>query len=194
MKNKSKVACYVRVSSAGQNEESQVKELSTYCDNQGLTPIWFIDKATGTNLDRPAFEDLQSQLFSGEIKTVIVYKLDRLSRSLLDGIKTLSEWLEMNVRLVSTSQQFDLSGITGKMISTVLFAVAEMENETRRERQAIGIENAKSKGVYKGRKKGSTKAKPDQALKLRSEGKKLAEIAAIMQTSLSTVQRYLKAS
>jgi len=186
------VACYVRVSSIGQNEESQVNELTSYCKNQGLKPVWFIDKATGTNLDRPAFEAMQSKLFAGEMKTVIVYKLDRLSRSLVDGLTVISDWLSDDIRLISTSQQFDFSGAIGKMLSAVLLSVAEMENETRRERQAIGIENAKGKGVYKGRKKGATKAKPAQAVKLREEGKKLREIALIMGTSLSTVQRYLK--
>lgn len=191
---KTKVACYVRVSSVGQNEESQVNELKTYCENHGLEPVWFIDKATGTNLDRPAFEEMQERLFKGEMKTVIVYKLDRLSRSLTDGLTVISDWLSGGIRLVSTSQQFDFSGAIGKMLSAVLLSVAEMENETRRERQAIGITNAKEKGVYKGRKIGATKAKPTQAQKLRDEGKKLKEIAAIMNTSLSTVQRYLKAA
>ena len=186
------VACYVRVSSVGQNEESQITELETYCRNHGFTPVWFIDKATGTNLDRPAFEEMQSKLFNGEFKTVVIYKLDRLSRSLTDGLTVISDWLSNSVRLISTSQQFDFSGAIGKMISAVLLSVAEMENETRKERQSIGIANAKKKGVYKGRKQGATKAKPAQAQKLRGEGKKLKEIALIMDTSLSTVQRYLK--
>lgn len=190
---KTKVACYVRVSSVGQNEEAQVNELKTYCQNHGFEPVWFIDKATGTNLSRPFFEEMQSKLFMGEFKTVIVYKLDRLSRSLLDGLTVISDWLGRGIRLVSTSQQFDFSGAIGKLLSAVLLSVAEMENETRRERQAIGIENAKKKGVYKGRKTGTTKANPALARKLRDEGKKLREIAAIMDTAMSTVQRYLKA-
>lgn len=192
--NLKRVACYVRVSSVGQNEESQVNELTIYCQNHGFEPVWFIDKATGTNLDRPAFEDLQARLFMGEFDVVVVYKLDRLSRSLLDGLTVISGWLGKGIRLVSTSQQFDFAGATGKMLASVLLSIAEMENETRRERQSIGIANAKKKGVYKGRKRGATKAKPAQAQKLREEGKKLQEIAAIMGTSLSTVQRYLRAA
>lgn len=187
-----KVACYIRVSSVGQNEESQIAELKDYCVNHGLEPVFFIDKSTGTNLARPAFEEMQRGLFSGKYKTVIVYKLDRLSRSLIDGLTVISDWLSKGIRLVSTSQQFDFSGAVGKMLSAVLLSVAEMENETRRERQAIGIANAKKKGVYKGRKVGATKAKPMEAKKLRAEGKKLKEIAAIMEISMPTVQRYLK--
>ena len=191
---KPKAACYVRVSSHGQNEESQVNELTSYCQNHGYDPVWYIDKATGTNLDRPAFDEMQSAIFNGEVKVVLVYKLDRLSRNLLDGLSVISDWLSKDIRLISTSQQFDFAGAVGKMISAVLLSVAEMENDTRRERQAIGIANAKAKGgVYKGRKRGATKAKPDLAKKFRSEGKKLKEIAVLMGASMSTVQRYLRA-
>lgn len=186
-----KAACYVRVSSVGQNEESQINELTTYCRNHGYEPVWFIDKTTGTSLSRPAFEDMQSKLFMGDFKVVLVYKLDRLSRSLLDGLTVISDWLGRGIRLVSTSQQFDFEGAMGKMVSALFLSMAEMENETRRERQAIGIANAKKKGVYKGRKIGTTKANPALARKLRDEGKKLREIAAIMDTAMSTVQRYL---
>lgn len=187
-----KVACYIRVSSHGQNEESQVNELTSYCRNHGYEPVWYIDKATGTNLERPAFDEMQSALFNGDIKIVLVYKLDRLSRKLLDGLGVISDWLARDIRLISTSQQFDFSGTVGKMISAVLLSVAEMENDTRRERQAIGIANAKAKGVYKGRRRGATKAKPDVAKKYRDEGKKLKEIAVLMGASMSTVQRYLR--
>ena len=189
-----KVACYVRVSTVGQNEESQVKELETYCRNHGMEPVWFIDKASGTNLERPAFEKLQNELFLGEFKMVVVYKLARLSRDMVEGLNVISDWMKQGIRLVATTQSIDLTGAMGKMVAALLLGVGEMENEMRREHQAIGIANAKEKGVYKGRKVGATKAKPFQAQKLRAEGKKLNEIALIMGTSMRTVQRYLKAA
>ena len=189
-----KVACYVRVSTVGQNEKSQIAELESYCAAHGMSPEFFIDKATGTNLNRPAFEKLEAALFDGHFNTVIVYKIDRLSRNLRDGINTLSDWLNQGVRLISTSQRFDFSGAVGKMMASLLLSVGEMENETRRERQAIGILNAKKNGVYKGRARGATKANPAKAAKLRAEGKRLNEIAAIMGVGISSVQRYLKSS
>ena len=189
-----KVACYVRVSTVGQNEKSQIAELESYCAAHGMSPEFFIDKATGTNLNRPAFEKLEAALFDGHFNTVIVYKIDRLSRNLRDGINTLSDWLNQGVRLISTSQRFDFSGAVGKMMASLLLSVGEMENETRRERQAIGILNAKKNGVYKGRARGATKANPAKAAKLRAEGKRLTEIAAIMGVGISSVQRYLKSS
>ena len=121
---KPKAACYIRVSSYSLNEESQVKELTSYCQNHGYDPVWYIDKATGTNLDRPAFDEMQSAIFNGEVKVVLVYKLDRLSRNLLDGLSVISDWLSKDIRLISTSQQFDFAGAVGKMISAVLLSVA----------------------------------------------------------------------
>ena len=136
------VAVYVRVSTVGQNEAGQRAEIAKWLAGNGIDPttvIWFVDKESGDTLDRPAFERLQKKIFLGQAKTVVVWKLDRLSRSLRDGINTLCEWLEKGVRLVSTTQQLDFSGTTGKLIASVLFAVAELEQSTRRERQAVGL-------------------------------------------------------
>ena len=67
-----------------------------------------------------------------------------------------------------------------------------MEQETRRERQAAGIAVAKSSGKYLGRRKGTTKAKPERALKLRQKGLTIEEIAASLKVSRNTVFRYFR--
>lgn len=188
-----KVACYIRVSTSGQNVAGQKRELQKWCDGHGMTPVWYIDKASGDNLDRPEFDRLSADIFAGTVRTVVVYKLDRLSRSLRDGINTLTDWLEKRVRVVSVTQQLDFAGATGKLIASVLFAVAEMEQETRRERQAAGIAAAKVAGKYKGRKRGATMkgVKPARAKELRDKGLTRAEIAEAMGASERTVTRYL---
>ncbi|MCC9655609.1 recombinase family protein [Rhodopirellula halodulae] len=185
-------AVYIRVSTTGQNAASQKREIGKWLTGHGITDVvWFVDKLTGDNLKRPEFEKLQTAVFAGEVKTIVVYKLDRLSRSLRDGINTLTEWLESGVRVVSITQQLDFAGATGKLIASVLFAVAEMEQETRRERQAAGIAAARERGVYGGRKPGTTKGKPERAKELKAKGLTRAEIAASMNTSTRTVTRYL---
>ena len=187
-------AVYVRVSTVGQNEEGQRREIQRWIDGNSIQNVtWYVDKDTGDNLDRPDFERLQKDIFNGDIKTVVVWKLDRLSRSLKDGIDTLCDWCDKGIRVVSVTQQIDFNGAAGKLIASVLFAVAEMEQETRRERQAAGIAVAKERGVYRGRQKGATKAGVDtsRAVELRKQGLTQAEIAKSLGVSISSVRRYL---
>jgi DNA invertase Pin-like site-specific DNA recombinase len=185
-------AVYIRVSTVGQKEASQRVEIDRWLRGHGIkNAVYFVDKKSGDDLKRPAFERLQAAIFAGEIKTVVCYKLDRLSRSLRDGINTLTDWLKQGVRVVSVTQQLDFSGATGQLVAAVLFAVAQMEQETRRERQAAGIAAAKANGVYIGRKAGTTKAKPERAQQLRDKGLSVPEIATSMGVSERTVFNYL---
>src|SRR5262249_2474599 len=104
------VAAYVRVSTVGQNEAGQRAEIERWLSGNGIDPSsdrWVTDKATGTNLQRPAFDKLQAAVFAGEIGTIVTYKLDRLSRSLRDGINVLCDWCDKGLRVIATSQQID---------------------------------------------------------------------------------------
>jgi DNA invertase Pin-like site-specific DNA recombinase len=188
----SATAVYLRVSTVGQNVAGQRREIGRWLEGNGIVDAeWFIDKLTGDTLARPEFERLQRGIFDGHVRTVVVYKLDRLSRSLRDGINVLSDWCERGVRVVSVTQQIDLSGAVGRMLAAVLLGIAEMEQETRRERQAAGIAAAKERGVYRGRKAGTTKEMPTRALELRVNGLTDREIATALGISRRTVQRYL---
>ena len=189
------LAMYIRVSTAGQNVFGQQREIQRWLDGNGIDARqveWFVDKSTGDNLDRPEFERLQRAVFSGKINTVVVWKLDRLSRSICDGINVLADWCDRGLRVVSLTQQIDFSGAVGKMLAAVLLGVAEMEQETRRERQAVGIAAAKERGVYRGRKPATYKTSPRRALELRQRGLTGAEIACAIGVSRATVHRYLK--
>lgn len=189
-----KVAAYVRVSTAGQNPESQKKALQNFAlvkfNNRDV--VWFEDKATGNHTDRPGFASLQSAIFKGEIDTVMVYKLDRISRKLQDGVAVLGKWVDDGIRVVSVSQQIDFDGPLGKMFASVMFAVAEMEQQLRKDRQADGIEVAKAEGKYKGRKAGTFKADRNRVKELQQQGIKVKEIAAMLGVTPMTIYRYLK--
>jgi DNA invertase Pin-like site-specific DNA recombinase len=152
---------------------------------------WFIDKESGATLKRPAFDQLQKAIFEGTVKTVVVWKLDRLSRRQHEGINLLAEWCEQGVRVVSVTQQIDLNGAVGRMLASVMFGLAEIEQEYRRERQAAGIAAAKRKGMYRGRKKGTTKVQPTRAKHLRFRGLTAPEIATALGIHPRTVFRYL---
>ncbi len=155
---------------------------------------WFEDRETGRHLDRPAFQKLQAAIFAGHIDTVLVWKLDRLARNLKDGINTVADWCQREIRVVSITQQIDLSGPVGQMIASVLFGIAQIEHQHIRERQAIGIAAAKKKGVYIGRKAGTTKAPPARARALRKRGLTIPEIATALGVKQRTVFNYLRAS
>jgi len=193
MAEKIKAAAYIRISVAGQSSslEAQRNVIDEYCANHNLEPTYFIDESTGKNLDREGMEQMKKALFNGEYSTVIVYKLDRLSRSLVDGLNLLSDFLNKDVRVISITQQFDFTGSVGKMIAAVLMAVSEMEVEQRRESQLIGIANRKAKGGYLGRKRGSTKVKEmSKALRLKQKGLSMSEVAKTLGVSLRTAVRY----
>jgi DNA invertase Pin-like site-specific DNA recombinase len=153
--------------------------------------VWFEDTETGRSLKRPAFARLQQEIFAGKVEMVVVWKLDRLSRRQRDGINLLADWCERGVRIVVVTQQIDLSGTVGRLVASVLFGLAEIEQEFRRERQAAGIAVAKRKGIYRGRKRGTTKAKPTRARTLRARGLSTPEIANALKISPRTVFRYL---
>lgn len=188
------IACYIRVSTVGQNEAGQRREISKWLEGNGLgDAVWFVDKASRDTLRRPAFEKLQSAIFKGEVRTVVIWKLDRLSGKMRDGINVLCDWCDRGLRVVSVTQQIDVNGTVGKMIAAMLFGIAEMEQETRRERQAAGIAAAKERGgVYLGRKAGTTNGDPERARQMKGQGLDHGEIAGAMGVSVRTVRRYLK--
>lgn len=187
-------AFYIRVSSTkGQKTDSQRVELEAWRTRHRLNAVrWFEDKDSATNLARTAFLELQAAIFTGEIDTVVVWKLDRLARSLKDGINILADWCKRDVRVISITQQIDLSGTVGHLIASLLFGIAEMELQHAKERQAIGIALARTRGVYKGRQKGTTKASPARAQALRKQGLTIAEIANALKVSQGSVFNYLR--
>ncbi len=190
------LACYVRVSTVGQNQASQVREIKLWLKGQNITDFrWYVDKKTGDHLDRPAFQELQQDIFRGEVSGVVVWKLDRLSRSITDGLNVLASWCDAGLRVVSVTQALDFNGALGKMLAAIFFGIGEMETEVRRERQRAGIDAARERGgVYLGRKPGSFKAKPARAKQLRQQGLTIGEVAQAMAISRRTTQRYLAAT
>lgn len=192
-----KIAAYIRVSTVSQNLAGQKAAIKRWLKGQGIPAKdvqWFEDKKTGDNTDRPAFKAMQRAVFDGDVKTIVVYKLDRVSRKIAEGLNVLQEWLDKGTRVVSVTQQFDFSGSTGKLVAAVLLGIAEMEQEARRERQQEGIEEAKKNGVYKkngDRRRGHRKITPKLVATLHADGMSASKIASDFGIARSTVYKYL---
>jgi len=190
------IGVYVRVSTSGQKSYSQREEIQRWLDAHGhdeKSVQWFEDIQTGKTIARPAMQALQKAIFDGVVKTVVVYKLDRLARNFREGVDVVCDWCQQDIRVVSVTQQIDLSGTVGRMVAGVLFAIAEIELQHIRERQAAGIAAAKDKGVYQGRQKGTYKASPARARALKAKGMKPGEIMkALGIKSRTTLNKYLR--
>jgi DNA invertase Pin-like site-specific DNA recombinase len=189
------IACYCRVSSDSQKHDSQQEEIRRWLEGNRIKlseVTWYEDTESGAVAGRPGLEAMKKAIFGGEVETIVFWKLDRISRDMREGINLLADWCERGLRVVSVTEQLDLNGTVGRIVAGVLFGVAEIQLSQIRERQAAGIALAKQRGVYKGRRKGTTKAKPQRARELRGQGLTQQEIATAMNVSERTVRSYLR--
>lgn len=193
------VGVYLRVSSDDQTHDSQRSEVDAWLAREGIDPAkveWYADTESGRKASRPDYDRLERDIAAGLRRTIVVWKLDRMARDMFEGLDTLHRWLKSKLRVVSVTQNFDLSGTTGKIVAAVLFGVAELDWSDRRERQAAGIKRVKADPKlraekYAGRVKGTTKGKPERAAELKARGLAAPEIATALGVSLRTVFRYL---
>ena len=104
-------ACYCRVSTRRQKNDRQRAEIQRWLTNHRIRKSlvrWYEDRESGTSLQRPALDRMQRAIFEGEVDTVVVWKLDRISRRQHEGISLLAAWCERGVRVVVVTQQIDL--------------------------------------------------------------------------------------
>src|SRR5438045_1453073 len=103
-------AIYIRVSTEGQRTESQEQELKRYCRQRGWrSPVVYADKISGAKTSRPKLNRLMQDIRGGRVRRLVVYKLDRLGRSLTHLALILDEINRLNVPLIATSQGIDTS-------------------------------------------------------------------------------------
>ena len=183
------IAIYARVSTDRQSTESQLNALREYAGKRA----WAISKEyidegyTGSNTKRPAFTAMMADAKKRKFDVLLVYKLDRLSRSLKDLIMTLDDLKSIGIDFISYDNGLDTTTPTGRLIFNVVGAVAEFEKDIIRERVRAGLENAKRKGKRLGRPPVSSRL-VDEAKKLRSEGMSFRQIGKRLGIPESTVR------
>jgi DNA invertase Pin-like site-specific DNA recombinase len=179
---------YARVSTQDQKLELQLDDLKSYgCE------IIFKEKMSGKNKSRPQLEKMIDQLRNGDV--VVVWKLDRLGRSLKDLIELVSSFREKGVEFVSLKDGIDTGTATGRFTFNIFASLAEFEREIIRERTMAGLEAARSRGRKGGRPAGLSKealAKAKSAKILYESGEKtVPEIASSLGISRATCYRYI---
>lgn len=132
---------YVRVSTAEQNEARQKEALS----GRGIDR-WFEEKISGKNANRPQLKALREFVREGD--TVYVHDFSRLARNTKDLLEIVEEFNQKGVTLVSNHEGLDTSTPTGKLMLTMIGAIAEFERANLLERQREGIAIAKANGQY----------------------------------------------
>ena len=185
------VAIYVRVSTQDQSNENQVHELTQYVELRGLGAFSvYEDKASGTKTNRPAFQRMMSDVRAGRVSTVVVWKLDRFSRSLKDLLTTLEELKSFGAGFIAVQDNLDLTTASGVLMMHMISAFSQFEASLIKERTLAGLANAKRKGVKFGRPKlvvdGDTIARMSATMSMRA-------IASAKGISLASVCRIMKA-
>jgi DNA invertase Pin-like site-specific DNA recombinase len=175
---------YIRVSTVDQCEDRQLEGIEV--------DKVFIDKASGKNKDRPELEKLLDYARDDDI--VIVHSMDRLARNLLDLRKLIHELTSKGVKVQFVKENLTFTGednpISVLMLS-LMGAFAEFEFALIKERQREGIEIAKTKGVYTGRKPALDDNEARELVRRAAAGEKKAKLAKEYNISRPTLYRYI---
>jgi DNA invertase Pin-like site-specific DNA recombinase len=186
-----RAALYARVSTAnnGQDPSMQTRELREYCERRGwkVTGEYVDEGISGTKDSRPELNKLMADAHRRRFDAVVVWRFDRFARSVSHLLRALETFKALGIEFVSLSEQVDTSTPTGKMVFTVLGAVAELERCLIAERVKAGLRNARAKGKRLGRPRVVVDAA--RIATLRAHGRSWREITAEMAISKGSAQR-----
>lgn len=178
---------YARVSTQDQNLDLQLNAL----EKAGCKKI-FEDKVSGTRSDRPGLTKAMEILREGD--TLVVWKLDRLGRSVKQLVDLISELHKIGIQFKSITDAIDTGTTAGRFFFHVMASLAEMERELTVERTRAGLEAARRLGRKGGRKRQMTDSKIESAKKLLANGVPARDVAQNLGVSIPTLYRWVPAS
>lgn len=190
-----RAAIYARVSttSHGQDSGLQVEELRQVAAQRGWEVIGeFVDEGiSGSMESRPALDAMLDAARRGQLDLVIVWKLDRLGRSLQHLLSLLDELTHLGVGFVSMRDSgIDTTSPQGRLLLHLMAAFAEFERAMIQERVVAGVRRAQAQGTHCGRPRVEIDLRP--ALALIEQGRGLKQVSQIMGVSRSTLRRHLE--
>lgn len=177
---------YARVSTADQDLRLQKDAL----EKAGCERL-FEDEMTGTRADRPGLQQALSHLRAGD--ALVVWKLDRVGRSMKHLVQFVSELEERGIQFRSLTESIDTTTPMGTFFFHIMAALAQMERDLIAERTRAGLEAARARGKQGGRPRKITGDKLTHIRQLLEQGKQVQEIASLLGVDRSTIYRRLKA-
>ncbi len=186
-----RVVRYLRVSRVEQNLGMQDDETMELIKRRGWTLLEsFTDHGvSGVKERRPALDKMAAFIRRHRVQAVVVWKADRLFRSLRAMVVTLDEWASMGINFVSATEAFDTTSPQGKLLFHLTSAFAEFERNLIVERTKAGIAAARRRGARIGRPR--ARLDDDALLALKKRGLSVRDIAKALSVGSSTVQRRL---
>lgn len=188
-----KVSFYARVSTNSQEVDLQLLEIEELMKqkNYNLVDKYIEKGVSGAKTRRPELDRLIQDAKEHKFEILIIWRLDRLGRSLSHLIKLVEEFKSYGVKIISIKDNIDFSTAQGQLMFHLLGAMAQFERELIRERVIAGLESAKAKGKKLGREKDSDR-NDTEILKLRNEGLSFRKIALKLNITHSKVQRAIQ--
>lgn len=177
---------YARISTDTQTHDAQIVALKA----AGCSKI-FTETASGARRDRPILAEAMDFLRSDADDTLVVYKLDRVARSLPHLIEIMGNLKESGIEFQSVTEAIDTSTSSGRLMFHVVAAIAEFERDLIRERTQAGLDAARAKGRTGGRPRRMTQEKIVAVRELLANGTAVRDAAAAVGVSVPTLYRWL---
>jgi DNA invertase Pin-like site-specific DNA recombinase len=186
-----RVARYLRVSRHDQDTALQADETAAFVKNRQwrLIDTYKDHGISGAKDRRPELDRLLADARKRKFDALIVYKADRLFRSLRHMVLTLDELAALGIAFVSTTEPFDTSTPSGKLLLHIVSAMAEFERSLLIERVKSGVAAARRRGARLGRPRAHLDV--DRLRELRAQGLSVRKIAETLKVGSSTIQRHL---
>jgi site-specific DNA recombinase len=188
-----KTAIYMRVSTEKQDLDAQEQAISMFLTQKGIKEhLSYSDRAyTGSNTDRPQFNQLLNDIKQGKVERLIVWKLDRLSRKLKDLLKLLDDFNECNVKVISVHENIDMTTPHGTAMVHMIGVFAQLERDMGVERTKAGIAAARAKGQKWGAPVKIGNEIKDKIRKLRNDGLSYRLISKELKIAVGTAFRVI---
>src|SRR5215471_17789486 len=189
-----RAAIYCRVSTRGhgQTTDTQAVALREYAARRDFQIVdeYRDEGISGAKDHRPELDRMMSDARKRRFDAVLVARFDRFARSTKHLVLALEEFQALGIDFISLNESVDTSTPMGKMIFTVIGAVAELERCLIRERVVMGLSRARKQGTRLGRPR--VQVNPDRVAELRAQKRSWAEIAATLRISRGAAQRAAK--